>query len=311
MIVLFVMVGVFVAGIDTILNPCESDDWKYYKNYCYWSSSYHPNPLLRKTNWFNAARECRKKNADLVSIHNRDENDIVYKMNMCADSWIGLIMIDYNLKTIKTGWEWLDSTEQNYLNWNSGYPRREYYECNFMSMSNSDGEWVNNLHCGNVRNFYVCKTKAKFNLNVTIIKPNLCDRGWIAVGSKCYMVNMTKVDYFESRIQCQLQKGKLVTLRNSKEESDLTKAFDGCDTPWIGLENVDPSKVGENIGWKWSDGSLVDYQNWKDNGITRDQTKQCGILQRGKKWDNVPCWELHPFVCERVKDNPSLPNKIH
>ena len=207
----------------------------------------------------------------------------------------------------------MDTSEQNYLNWNSGYPRRDYYECNFMSVSSNSGQWANSFHCGNVRNFYVCKKQAKFQSNVTNFNKILgpCDPGWFTIGEKCYMVNMTKVDYFEAMIQCQSLKGKLVTLHSSKEDADFTRAFDGCDIPWIGLENVDPSKVGENLGWKWSDGTIVDYQNWKDGGITRDQTKQCGILQRGKKWDNVPCWELHPFVCEKKKPNPTIPNKVH
>ncbi|XP_065666606.1 type II transmembrane C-type lectin isoform X1 [Hydra vulgaris] len=284
--------------------PCDSEEWKYYQGYCYWSSLYHQSPLHHRSNWFNAARECRKRNSDLASIQNPGENHMVFTLNRCADAWVGLVMIDSNLKTSQAGWEWFDNSQRNFANWLPQHPLRDHYECS--SLYNVNGQWINSIHCGNARNYYVCKKQATGSgfVNITTEFHKLrgpCDDGWFALGEKCYHVNPAKVDYFEAMIQCQSMKGQLVSIHNSKEDADLTRIFDACETPWIGLENTDPNKVGENSGWKWSDGTLIDYHNWKDGGITKDQTKQCGMLQRGAKWENVPCWELHPFVCEKPK----------
>ena len=70
-------------------------------------------------------------------------------------------------------------------------------------------------------------------------------------GSKCYFVNTTRVDFFAAQLQCQSMKSRLVSIHSSKENADLTRIFDECDTPWIGLENTDPNKVNQNIGWRY------------------------------------------------------------
>ena len=85
------------------LDPCESEEWKYFQGYCYWSSLYHQSPLHHRSNWFNAARECRKRDADLASIQNPGENHMVFTLNRCADAWTGLVMVDSNLKTSQAG----------------------------------------------------------------------------------------------------------------------------------------------------------------------------------------------------------------
>ena len=72
-----------------------------------------------------------------------------------------------------------------------------------------------------------------------------------STGSKCYFVNTTRVDFFAAQLQCQSIRSKLVSIHSSKENADLTRMFDECDTPWIGLENTDPNKVNQNIGWRY------------------------------------------------------------
>ncbi|XP_012561136.2 uncharacterized protein LOC100214441 isoform X1 [Hydra vulgaris] len=459
----------FVISATTEEYPCESEEWKYYQGYCYWSSLYHQSPFHHQSNWFNAARECRKRKSDLASIQNLGENHLVFTLNRCANAWIGLVMIDNNLITsesdyidrreefvltqgnligtlntmrkeysisfnikptriiwnfwgsvlllttgssvdvyggrnpgvwfhedgsgrlrihasvsgnphyyfdtkillnlnqwskvriyqsfiggkywfsvdingvnihrvensdardfenmkiyasqpfhsaqhgfmsdllifnAKADWEWFDNSKRNYVNWQSYYPHGDKFECSYLH--NGDGSWANNLHCGDYLNYYVCKKQATVGSLINITTEfhkfrGTCDNGWFFLGEKCYHISLSKVDYFEAMIQCQSMKGQLVSIHSSKENADLTKVFDTCETPWIGLENTDPNKISENAGWKWSDGTLVNYHNWKDGGIEKDHTKQCGMLQRGAKWENVPCWELHPFVCEKPK----------
>ena len=47
-----------------------------------------------------------------------------------------------------------------------------------------------------------------------------------------------------------------MSIHSSKENADLIRMFDECDTPWIGLENSDPKKVNQNIGWRYVQGHI-------------------------------------------------------
>ena len=75
-------------------------------------------------------------------------------------------------------------------------------------------------------------------------------------GSKCYFANTTRVDFFAAQLQCQSMRSRLVSIHSSKENADLIRMFDECDTPWIGLENSDPKKVNQNIGWRYVQGHI-------------------------------------------------------
>ena len=70
-------------------------------------------------------------------------------------------------------------------------------------------------------------------------------------GSKCYFVNTTRVDFFAAQLQCQSMRSRLVSIHSSKENTDLIRILDECDTPWIGLENTDPNKINLNVGWRY------------------------------------------------------------
>ena len=93
------------------IDPCDSLEWHYYKGYCYWSSIYHQNVANHRNNWYGAARECRRKKADLVSIHDAGENHLAFRLSRCGDAWTGLTMVDYSKKN-KSRWlrmgRWFD-----------------------------------------------------------------------------------------------------------------------------------------------------------------------------------------------------------
>ena len=234
---------------------------------------------------------------------------MAFRLSRCGDTWTGLTMVDYSKKTSHAGYEWVDGSTRNYVDWYPGYPNKNYYECVHLYGASKSGQWTTHQHCGNYRTYYVCKKQAlAHNNNITTNNFHKvrgpCQAGWFVLDNKCYHVNSTKFDYFEVNLHCQYLKAKLVTLHSSREEADLGRIFDACDTPWLGLENTDPNKVGTNSGWRWADYTILDYHNWRDGGIRNDHTRQCGLLQRGAKWDNVPCWELHPFVCEKPNPKP-------
>jgi len=88
---------------------------------------------------------------------------------------------------------------------------------------------------------------------------------------------------------------------------------------WIGGFTTTPA-AGSTVGWKWSDGTPFDYQNWKsppqpDNSVTYCQQKgfpntnqACLAVftdSRPEKqyWDDNCCPLKQMFVCEKPVDH--------
>ena len=57
---------------------------------------------------------------------------------------------------------------------------------------------------------------------------------------------------------------------------------------WIGIEKRD--------GFGWSDGSAVNYENWRIG--EPDQQKRCAQYDLSGKWATVECTQNSPFVCQ-------------
>ena len=174
------------------LNPCESEDWSYYQGHCYWSSLYHSSVNDHTNNWFGAQIECRKKSADLVSVHSSGENEFIHKLSRCATRWTGLALVNSKYKSSATGWQWIDTSARNFIHFYPGYPSAAYSSygnCHAMySSGNShDGKWYNSINCGNSRFHYVCKKQATGYTNSTTTHGGhrvrgACDKGWYMLG---------------------------------------------------------------------------------------------------------------------------------
>jgi len=289
--------------------PCGlSSEWEYFEGYCYWSSSFNRG-VERMNTWFGAQIDCRHRGGDLVSIHSERENYFIHKKTHCAKTWTGLTVTDHRKRTKPEGHQWIDGTRRTYLNWYPGMPAGDSYarhNCYYLHDS-TGAKWYHGM-CSNTHYYYVCKKRASstpqspmksHKIKEASYQASKCEKGWTLEGNKCMHVNNTRVDFFEAMLQCHRMDSYLATLHSAREEAMLSRVFDSCDTPWIGLENVDPNKVGTNHGWRWNDDSVLSYTNWKNVVPTNDKQQQCGRLERGLSWVNTHCWNLHPFVCEK------------
>jgi len=301
MLLPYLLLGI-VASLKGVFGGCDPD-WSYHNGHCYWSSLYQPTSR-QQVNWFHGQIQCRKLGADLVSIQSASENHFVYKLTRCSNTWNGLVSTDRSHIGSHSAWNWINTFDRNYINWYSGFPRASsgynMYSCSYLSTGHSE-KWLQG-RCGYDNLYYVCKKQATGSATVNATNfhkvQGACKKNWFQLGSKCYRINATKVDFFAALLDCQSHKAKLVTLHGTRENADLTRVYDECSTPWIGLENTDPNQVHKNTGWRWNDNTHVDYSNWESTVPTNDKTKQCVTLQGGSKWRNRNCWELHPFVCE-------------
>ncbi|XP_055971067.1 C-type lectin domain family 10 member A [Sorex fumeus] len=89
---------------------CCPTNWLNYEGSCYWFSS-------SGKSWHEAEKNCQLKNAHLVVINSREEENFVQEYIGSSYTWMGLSDPD-------GVWKWADGTnyETNYKNWRPGQP---------------------------------------------------------------------------------------------------------------------------------------------------------------------------------------------
>ena len=86
------------------------DDWHYFDNYCY-------SEVAACDNWDNSDRACRRKQADLPSIRNQEENVFVQSLHGGEHSWLGL-----NDISSEGNFVWSDKSKSKFRRWAEGQP---------------------------------------------------------------------------------------------------------------------------------------------------------------------------------------------
>ena len=64
----------------------------------------------------------------------------------------------------------------------------------------------------------------------------------------------------------------------------------------------------DSTDWRWIDGFKIGYSYWTNGQPdSKDQADYCALswFSGGKQmdghWDDQPCTEMHPFVCQKEK----------
>lgn len=69
--------------------------------------------------------------------------------------------------------------------------------------------------------------------------------------------------------------------------------FPGSAKLWIGA-----TKTNNNTTWTWSDGSALDFIDWKANEVLNGTNVNCAILNLvDGLWSAVNCYEQNPYIC--------------
>lgn len=129
------------SGKSCQILPCERE-WVQWKDSCY-------RLFQTKTTWGLARQNCLSYGGDLVSIHNKEEDDFVLslKVNFWADSWYG--GTDVQSEGV---WTWSDGSPWDYsiIGWNPSNSRGNEH-----CLEHSLDGW-NDDNCDKSAN-YVCK----------------------------------------------------------------------------------------------------------------------------------------------------------
>ncbi|KAM4604522.1 regenerating islet-derived protein 4-like [Discoglossus pictus] len=129
-----------------------------------------------------------------------------------------------------------------------------------------------------------------------------CPPGWFFYRSHCYGIHKSPASWADAEYECVSygHGAHLISILDDSEAAIIAShlaANQDSSGVWLGLH--DPDK---NSRWKWTDGSMYNYQAWKtglpDNAKGREF---CAVLTSGskfKKWNDVACGGLRSSVCK-------------
>ncbi|XP_066502466.1 lymphocyte antigen 75, partial [Hoplias malabaricus] len=278
---------------------CPDNDWYEFGEFCY-------KPFDVKKTWHGARSECRKLEADLVSIKSITEQSWLesYLYEASSDVWIGLNDLGFS-----GYYMWSDNHEATFTYWAPGEPNNHLgFDEHCVEMYHETGRW-NDVTCTEL-NTFICKMP-KGHYPLPSIKPTVygCPQGWDAFEYSCYWFEETEMTRAEAKAFCE-DKDKdshLLFIRDIYEQAHFTARMSSYSGRWwIGLR-----AKGETAGvdYHWDNGDLMFFSHWDRNQpeshagtcVTMTTTPTAGF------WRNRNCEDSHPFICELPRDGISPP----
>ncbi|XP_069777814.1 collectin-12 isoform X2 [Narcine bancroftii] len=144
------------------------------------------------------------------------------------------------------------------------------------------------------------------NLPSTVIpKSNGCPPYWRKFKSKCYYFSTDPVEFEEGNNLCKIMSSNMIIINNQEEQQWVRKQINGINYYWIGLSDM----VEHNV-WRWVDGTVAQYTNWKqgqpDNWQEGRQTEDCAGLTSNALWNDFFCTDTYHVICEKSVDKDYL-----
>ncbi|XP_056441866.1 C-type mannose receptor 2-like [Gadus chalcogrammus] len=262
-----------------------TQDWVYFNNTFYLMSS-------TMKSWKDSREDCLQRNADLVVINSREEQDFIMRWHI--ESWIGL-----SIRGTEGNWEWVDGTNITLSYWEVGEPNRYKQEEDCVEVGNNN--WAD-VSCNDL-NLWICEKKAS---PTAPIEAGLSQQGWRRFGNSFYFFSVGKQNWEGSRNDCLQRNADLVVI-NSRREKDFTSSI---GKHWIGLS--DRETEGE---WKWVDGSGLNFRNWgKDEPDGGDKIEECAE-QHGRElpkiWNDDFCNRPNFWICEKAAGTEPLEGDLY
>ncbi|XP_015231842.1 PREDICTED: macrophage mannose receptor 1-like [Cyprinodon variegatus] len=288
-----------------------ADGWTalpHFRN-CY--KLFHNVDWSQKKSWGTAYEDCISRGANLVSIHNQEEEEFLSLYTKGSTKWIGL-----KHNPIEGGYSWSDGTPLSHTNWGYGEPNNHEgrEECvEMVSSTNGTFSWWNDLNCDAHQDWICMITKGK----TPVIPPAPpspvpapecgSNPGWRKNGDICYYYNDTDiVDFHTAMMRCYAEKAQLVSIL-SKDEQAYVNSMVGTGeiaAAWIGLR-----MFGIASGqYMWVDSSPLTYTHWSpgepNNANGEEQCVQMNRNQGG--WNDANCGRAGAgYVCKK------FPGDIH
>ncbi|XP_035247102.1 macrophage mannose receptor 1 [Anguilla anguilla] len=266
----------------------------------------------KKKSWNAAGEDCRSRGAELVSIHNFEEEIFLSNYSKGRTKWIGL---QHN--AIEGGYQWSDGSALSHTNWGFGEPNNHQGRENCVEMVSTvnGSSWWNDLNC-DAHQDWICEiSKGKKPIIPPVPPPPLpapecgSNPGWRKYKNTCYYYNDTDVvDFYTAMLRCYAEKARLVSI-TGKEEQAFVNSMVGTgqlSAGWIGMVMAGIAG-GEYI---WVDHSPVTYVNWaKGEPNNANGEEQCvQISQYPGTWNDVNCGrDTAGYVCKKYPGDNHTP----
>ncbi|KAJ8402327.1 hypothetical protein AAFF_G00368160 [Aldrovandia affinis] len=258
----------------------------------------------KKRSWAAAREDCISRGAELVSIHNADEEIFLATYSKGKTNWIGL---QHN--AITGGYQWSDGSAVSHTNWGFGEPNNHQGRENCVEMvSTVNGtSWWNDLFC-DAHQDWICEiAKGKTPTIPPIPPPPIpapdCGTipGWRKKNDICYYYNDTDIVDFHTAIErCYAANARLVSIANNDEQAFVNSMVGTgqVTAAWIGMRMFGIAG-GE---YYWLDMSPVTYVHWgpgEPNNANGEE--QCVQMNRYPgTWNDVNCGrDIAGYVCKR------------
>lgn len=246
-------------------------------------------------NYDYAKAVCEKMGGHLASIHNKDEQDVIYNLisGKNAAFWLG--GSDSEAEGV---WKWEDGTPWDYDKWAEGEPNNDttYLWCeNFLEINSYTGLWNDvpyryNFNYGFIAEFYIDEI-AYSQSNSKIRTEYDSDLKYYIPVSKYILFNKA-VPWEVAEAYCESLGGHLATITSSSENSTVLSIIEN-GTYLLG--GTDKYNEGS---WKWVNDENFTYSNWK-SGEPNDYAQgedYASISSNG--WNDRPNIEPVGFICE-------------
>ncbi|XP_077159613.1 macrophage mannose receptor 1-like [Paroedura picta] len=281
--------------LETLSEPEDADPgcqngWKRHGLSCYLSG--------QALGTFSQAKEfCERNKGSLVFIQDRYEQAYLTSLVGLRPEkyfWIGI-------SDIKEGetFNWTNGHLLTFSHWNAGMPGQNH-GCVAMRTGTAAGLW-DVVSCEEKAAF-ICKQWAE-GVTTTPAPTELplapCPKGWseTETSSSCFKIFAEKKyhqgTWFEARDFCREIGGDLVSIHSEEEGNKIKQLIE--DDIWIGINPSD-----SDTGYTWSDGSPVDYLNYRpwykryDNG--ENQCTTLGAIY--PFWTKSSCSSLERWACQ-------------
>ncbi|XP_014906843.1 macrophage mannose receptor 1 [Poecilia latipinna] len=288
-----------------------ADGWTalpHFRN-CY--RLFHNVDWSQKKSWEAAQEDCISRGANLVSIHNHEEEEFLSVYSKGSSKWIGL-----RHNPIEGGYSWSDGTPLSHTNWGHGEPNNheDREECvEMVSSNNGTFSWWNDLNCDAHQDWICIISKGKTPI-IPPVPPSPVpapdcgsNPGWRKNNNICYYYNDTDiVDFHTAIMRCYAEKAMLVSIL-SKNEQAYVNSMVGTGkvaAAWIGLR-----MFGIASGqYMWIDNSPLTYTHWApgepNNANGEEQCVQMNRHQGG--WNDANCGRAGAgYVCKK------FPGDVH
>uniref|UniRef100_A0A914PVF2 C-type lectin domain-containing protein n=1 Tax=Panagrolaimus davidi TaxID=227884 RepID=A0A914PVF2_9BILA len=280
----FVAFLLFSIFAEVIFSSCPNGTVEF-QNHCYFFET-------NATNFPNAELACNSLKGHLVSIHDGFTNAIItgqsgnyFHESTVTDFWIGL-----NSLMVPGNWSWTDNSSFGFTEWAPTEPKNLTMNCGALTVKS--GLWDSD-DCFKTKP-YVCETS-------TVTYPSFvnCSEGWVYFQPthSCYGHNgysSQSGNWAVAEKYCENQTAHLPSIHSYDEMRFLWTmvSFMTGVAPWIGLTSND-----NEVTWKWSDGSPVDYLPWA-SGYPKLNVSSCAYLYNNRIWDYTCTYSLY-FICKK------------